>query len=351
MNNRCENQRAWNGILITMTLAFLLACNNGDDPAPAAQKTCKLVYEKNTTSGPSNPGVTFTNTISNTSAYDERGNRLTQSLSNTINYSDGKSYRRSGSYTYQYDVNDFLTRLLVQQSETDAMGKTTMQSNDITYEYSNNRLSKSTHVSTADGATTTASILYEYDGQGRLTKYTNMQNNSYSKFEYLGNNTYKITRVDMNGNSTTPFIEFNGAGLVVKSIVTQFGSTTEERYQYNADGLVIRHESYDDGKPRSAMATEYDTKNHPYPKNFIEIKGHPTIPGTGPGVNYLHNVTRMTSYVGNATNGQWDLKEDVSYTYEYNGQNLPVSGTSKTLNNDGDEISTGTMELDYQDCL
>ena len=350
MNNRCENQRVWNGILITTILVLLWACNNGDDPAPAVQKGCKLVYEKNTTSGPSTPGVTFTNTSSNTTAYDERGNRITQSLSNTISYSDGKSYLRSGSYAYQYDANDFLIRLLVQQSETDIAGKTTMQSNDITYEYINNRVSKSTYVSTANGATTTTASLYEYDGQGRLTKLTNTQNNSYSKFEYLGNNTYKITRVDMNGNSTSPFLEFNGAGLVVKSIVTQFGSTTEERYEYNADGLVTRRETYDDGKPRSAVTMEYDNKNHPYPKDFTEIKGHPKIPGTGPGANYVHNVTRMKSYEGNATNGQWDIKEDVSYTYDYNSQNLPVSGTTKTLNKDGAEISTGTLELDYQDC-
>jgi YD repeat-containing protein len=288
--------------------------------------------------------------MTNTSSYDERGNRLTQSLSTTINYSDGKSYLRSGSYTYQYDANDFLVRLLVQQSDTDISGTTTMQSNDITYEYSNNRLSKSTHVNTANGATTTTSFLYEYDGQGRLTKLANMQNNSYSKFEYLGNNSYKITRVDMNGNSNSPFLEFNGAGLVVKSIVTQFGSTTEERYEYNADGLLIRRETYDDGKPRSAVATEYDNKTHPYPKSFTEIKGHPTIPATGPGANYLHNITRMKTYDGNATNGRWDIREDVSYSYEYNSENLPVSGTSKTLNKNGDEISTGTMELDYQDC-
>jgi len=350
MNNRCENQRVWNGILITMTLAFLAACNNGDDPAPLVQKDCKLVSEKNTTSGPFTPGVTFTNTALNTTTYDDGGNRLEASISSTISYSDGKSYRRSGSYTYQYDANDFLIRLLVQQSETDLDGKTTNQSNDITYEYTNNRVSKSTYVSTANGTTTTTASLYEYDGQGRLTKLTNVQNNSYSKYEYLGNNTYKITRVDMNGNTSSPFIEFNGAGLVVKSIVTQFGSTTEDRYQYNAEGLVIRHESYDDGKPRSAMATEYDNKKNPYPQSFTSTKGHPTIPGTGPGVNFLHNVTRMTSYVGNATNGAWDLTEDVSYTYEYNSQNLPVSGTSKTLNEDGEEISKGTMELDYQDC-
>ena len=90
--------------------------------------------------GPHAPGVTFTNTNSTTNGYDERGNKITQSLSTTINFSDGKSQRRSGSYTYQYDANDFLLRLLVQSSETDITGSTTMQSNDHSYEYSNNRL-------------------------------------------------------------------------------------------------------------------------------------------------------------------------------------------------------------------
>ena len=350
MENQCENQRVGKGILFPGILVFLLACNNGDDPAPAAEKFCKLVSETTTTSGPYIPGVTFTNTMMSTSGYDERGNRVTQSLSTIISYSDGKTYRRSGSYVYQYDANDFLLRVVVQQSETSIDGSTTMQSNDNSYEYDQNRVSKSKHSSTANGATTTGTTLYEYDGQGRLTKFTNAENNSYSKFEYLGNNTYKITRVDLNGNTTSPFIEFNGAGLVVKSIVTQFGSTSEERYQYNADGLVIRNESYDDGKPRSAVEMEYDDKNHPYTKSFTQPKGHPSIPSIGPAAIFLHNVTRMKRYVGNTTNGQWDLNEDVSYTYGYNTQNLPTHGTLKTLDKDGEEISAGTVNFDYQDC-
>ena len=350
MDNRCGRLRVRKGILFASILILLCACDNGDDPAPVAEKFCKPVSETTTTSGPSTPDVTFTNTTVNTNAYDERGNRITQSLSTIINYSDGKTYRRSGSYVYQYDANDFLLRVLVQQSETDFTGSTTTWSNDVSYEYDQNRVSKAIHFSTASGTTKTSTTLYEYDGQGRLTKFTNAENNSYSKFEYLGNNTYKITRVDLNGNTTSPFIEFNGAGLVVKSIVTQFGSTTEQRYQYNADGLVVRNESYDDGKPRSAMEMEYDNKNHPYAKSFTQPKGHPTIPSTNPGTNFLHNVTRMKRYEGNATNGQWDLTEDVTYTYEYNTQNLPTNGNLKTLDKDGKEISTGTVNFDYQDC-
>jgi YD repeat-containing protein len=338
------------GILFVGSIILLLGCSNGDDPSPAAQESCRLVSETTTTTGPSSPGVTFTNTQTHTASYDGRGNRISESLTNNYAFSDGKVHRRSSSYNYQYDANDFVLRILVQQSETDAAGSTTMQSTDNSYEYDKGRVVKYISVSTANGTSATSTLQFEYDGQGRLIKLTNTTNNSYSKFEYIGDHAYKITRVDMNGNSTSPFIEFNGAGLIVKSITTQEGSTTEWRYEYNADGLQTRSELYYDGKPHRAEDFEYDNKDHPYTKGFAPAKGLPIIPAQGPAPNYRHNVTRSTNYSGNPANGQWELKEDIHYTYEYNSKNLPTSVTSETVDKNGAEISTGTIELEYQDC-
>ena len=40
-----------------------------------------------------------------------------------------------------------------------------------------------------------------------MIKFTNTVNNSYATCEYIGDHAYKITGVDMNGNSNSPLIE------------------------------------------------------------------------------------------------------------------------------------------------
>lgn len=350
MKTLCEYLQIKKGIFLVTIFVFLLACSNGDDPSPPVEKFCRIVSETSTSSGPFTPDITFTHNVTNTNAYDERGNNTNKGFTNTYNYSDGKTLRSSSTHNQEYDTNDFLQRTFVQNSTTYLDGQTTNSSADVRYEFADNRVSKANSISTSNGIATTSSTSYEYDSQGRLIKLTN-NNNSYAQFEYIGDHGYKITRVDKNGNSSAPFIEFNAAGLIVKSIVTDIEnqSTTEHRFEYNADELEIRRETYFDGKPFNAEEKEYDTKKHPYAKSFPAPKGHPAIPSTLPSPNYKHNVTKLTRFTGNVGNGQWDLKEVVTYTYEYNSQDLPVKVTAKTKDKDGVE-TTETTILEYQDC-
>jgi hypothetical protein len=347
MKNLCGTHRL--DLLVASILIFLMACNNGDDPAPVNQGGCKLQSEMLTGSGPAGMGVTFTHTVTSSYTYDDKGNNVNWGTTNNYNYSDGKSIRLSSTRTQEYDNDDFVTRSFSQSSSTYQDGKTSVNSNDVTYTYANGRLSKATYISTADGVSNTNSNEYKYDSQGRIVEIRS-STNAYVKFDYIGATGYKVTRVDINGNSATPLLEFNGAGLIVKTVDTQFGVTDEQRYQYNAEGQMIRIERYTNGKPTSADETEYDNKESTFSLVAKLPKGHPKVPTVnGSGVN-KHNPTKVTRFQGNPDNGQWEAKEVVTYMYEYNGNNFPTKATIKTVDKDGIEISTETNIIAYEGC-
>jgi hypothetical protein len=336
--------------LITL-IPVLWGCNNGDDPVPM-QPGCKITSEEATTSGgQGGGGVNYTYTRSSRYAYDEAGNKKSQSLSVVYNYNDGTSMRRTTTYNYEYDANSFLTRALIQSSDTYQDGSTSNSSNDNTYEYENGRL-KIANLKTIDnqGIVTDNKMVYEYDQQGRITRFTNANTNAYSQFEYIGAHAYKITRVSATGSISSPLLEFDAQGLVTKSIVTdEFGQTTERRYAYNNEGLVTRYETYDNGKASLATEVEYDNKSNPLKMATQAFKGHPDIPSTNPASKLLHNTARQRNFTGNAA-GQWEIQNQTEYQYDYNAQDLPVKAVAKTTDKDGVELPTETTLLEYQDC-
>lgn len=65
----------------------------------------------------------------------------------------------------------------------------------------------------------------------------------------------------------------NSNGQLTKSIDMEGGHTKERRYDYNADGDLVREEFYIDGKPYQATSYEFDDKVSPSAASNPRPKG------------------------------------------------------------------------------
>ncbi len=347
-------------IVLVATLTLLAACSSNDDPAPAAPGTttpppvtpsvCKVTTQTASGTGRESATITYTYTYTINYGYDDKGNQTSMNATYKYTYSDGKTANSTSSTSRQFDNNDFLLRSVMQYASTDRDGVASSQSSTSEYTYENDRLSKETTSTTNNGKVKDYNFTYEYDTDGRVTKASTTYDNSYTKFEWSGNKLQKMTRVDMYGNSTSPFLEFNAQGWLTKSIETYGGGSTDEmRYEYNAEGDNIRTERYINAKPSSAWTNEFDTKENPFLLMYKKYKGHPTVPHTQPEYAPKHNLTKSTYYGASAT-GQWEVASTTIYTNDYNARNFPVDVIVKTLDKNGVQTSSYRTSYQFMDC-
>lgn len=333
-------------IIVCVAAIFSHACNNSDDePAPALPVVCRLTTQ--TTNGSIGTTATFKRSSINT--YDEKGNKISLSIDHNYDYTNGDKEIITGSTAYTYDDAGFLLRRVNQETKSDKDGLVSTSSYDIAFEYQNERLSKENFTGAYNGATTSYSLLYEYDSEGRIIKYSNTKSNAYNKYEYAGDRILRITYVDAVGNSRSPFIEYNSKGQLVKSIDTQNANTTEWRYEYNTEGDLIRNERHVNGKPYEAVTFEFDNKVNPYKVTSAPFRGHPEFPDIQAYPDYNHNVTKTTYYSGNAA-GQWEQGSTSVNTYTYNSNDVPTENISKTFDKLGAQYSSELSTLQYQGC-
>ncbi|HKZ38913.1 MAG TPA: hypothetical protein VJ184_14725 [Chryseolinea sp.] len=344
-------------VLFIGVVTFLVSCSDDDDATPSTAavippppSVCKVKSQTTSGSGIESATVTYTYTFAFTHTYDADGNQINSNSTYNYNYSDGKTAASTIAEKNVFDKNGFILSKTSQYSSTSKDGTVSNSSNDFVYTYDKDRLIKESVTSIRDGKTQDYSFSYEYDIDGKLTKFISTYDNSYAKFEWNGNILQKMTRVDQFGNTNTPFLEYNQDGLLVKSIETRSGSTDEFRYQYDAEGQQIRFERYINAKPSSAYTNEYDNKDNPFKQLYGKFKGHPTIPGTQSVYAPKHNVTKSVYYNANTTTGQWEVYNTTLYTNDYNGRNLPVEVISKTLDKDGKQTNTHRISYTYQDC-
>jgi YD repeat-containing protein len=336
-------------------ITFLISCSDDDEatPAPAVippPSVCKVKSQTTSGSGTESATVTYTYNFAFNHTYDPAGNMLSSNSTYNYNYSDGKTAASTISEKNVFDENGFILNKTSQYSSTGKDGTASNSSNEHVYTYEKDRLTKESVNSIRDGKTKDYSFSYEYDIDGKLTKFTSTYDNSYIKFEWNGNILQKMTRVDQVGNTNTPFLEYNQAGLLVKSIETRGSTTDEYRYQYDADGQEIRFERYINAKPSSAYTTEYDNKDNPFKQLYGKFKGHPTLPDTRSEYSPKRNITKSVYYTANITTGEWEVSNTTLYTNDYNGKNLPVEVVSKTLDKTGKQTNTHRISYVYQDC-
>jgi antitoxin component YwqK of YwqJK toxin-antitoxin module len=282
--------------------------------------------------------------------YDEKGNQTESSTQYNNTYSNGKKSTSASKASMQYDADNFLVRTerVYNSTDADGLSSTSLASEEFTY--ADGRLTKRTVTSTDNGKSASFVNQYEYDAEGKLIKYSNTYNNSAMTFTYSGKIVQKITVTDAGGNVTSPFVQFNDKGALVKSIDTRGGSSDENRYEYTADGQIAREERYINGKPSSATIYEYDTHRNPDWYTYARPKGHPVLPDIRANYIWINNVVRVTYLGHNAEETDFETAASSFYVYDYNAKGFPTAHTLTTSNAAGAPQSTNTVTYEYINC-
>jgi len=214
------------------------------------------------------------------------------------------------------------------------------------YEYQNGRITKNSTEARYDGTLTHTYIsLYEYGVDGTLIKYTNSTISgtftSSSEFDFK---TKKLVMTGYTGAKTEGELDANG--YLIKEINL---AGIERRYQYDAEGNLIRKEEWSKGKLNNATVYEYDDKVNPnYAINAVQVfKGFPDLKMYR--IIYpIHNYTKETNFaVDNA--GKEILSSSKNYAMQYNASGYPTSVTIVESNSLGTVVSNTTTTNAYSD--
>jgi hypothetical protein len=338
-------------VLLITGLCLVTACKDDDDADPSVNgSTCRVSKQTTTAKVYIGTPDEYSYTAVFAYEYDDKGNQLGNAIQYTNTYKDGKKSSSTSNTSLQYDANGFLLRSVRQASGTDREGVTSNSSSNEEFTYENGRLIKSAYSNTDNGKTTSYVYLYEYDGAGKVVKYSNTYNNSSTAITYNGNVVQKITTTDGAGNVTSPFLQYNDKGWLTKSIETWGGGTDEFRYEYTAEGQVAREERYINSKPSSGTIYEFDTRENPNAYTYSPPKGHPIIPSTRPTFLQLHNITRATYLEPNAEGTGFQNRASTLYVYDYNAKGFPVSQTLTTTTTAGVVDSSNNTTFEYTNC-
>lgn len=334
-----------------MGLGMAMSCNDDDDAEPSGEEpACRVVKETITTQANAASPDGYMYTAVFTYAYDDKGNKIESTSQYNYTYNSGEKPTSTSSTSMQYDADGFLLRTVRQYHSTDKAGVSSNSSANEEYTYENGRLIKEAVTSIDNGKQTSYLFQYEYDGAGKLIKFSNTYNNSSTTITYNGNIIQKITETDAGGNVSSPFLQYNDKGWLIKSIETWGGGTDEFRYEYTADGQVAREERYINSKPSSGTIYEYDTRENPNRYTYPQPKGHPIVPGTRPNFIYLHNITRTTYLEPNAEVTAFQTRGSSLYVYDYNAKGFPTGYTVTTTNNLGTVENSSTLTYEYSNC-
>lgn len=324
--------------------------DDGDTDPSIEESACRAVKQTTTAQVYIGTPNEYSYTAVFSYEYDDKGNQIGSTVQYTNTYTDGKKASSTSNTSMQYDTDGFLLRTVRQYNSTDKDGVTSNSSTNEEYTYENGRLIKSAVTSVTDGKPGNYVSQYEYDGAGKLIKYSNTYNNSSTAITYNGNIIQKITTTDGAGNVTSPFLQYNDKGWLTKSIETWGGGTDEFRYEYTAEGQIAKEERYINSKPSSGTIYEYDTRENPSRYIYGRPKGHPTVPGTRPNFLQLHNITRVTYLEPNAEGTAFQNRASTLYVYDYNAKGFPINQTLTTTNTKGEVDSSNATTTEYTNC-
>ena len=340
-------------VMFSGVVATMLSFQNYDHapaatPVPTAISQCKIQALSISGAATESAMATYTYDFVFNYTYDQNGNQTGQTATYKRKSSDGKMSTTSNSTSNQFDGNNYIIRQVVQSGSPGKDG--TVSTTNVEYTYVNERLIKEDHNAVDNGKSRNYSVSYEYNIEGKLTKLSSTSNNSYTKYEWNGKKLQKITNVDRNGNITSPLLEYDNDGRLIKSIKTSEGSSDEFRYQYNAEGQIVRYEQYLNTKRSTAFTSEYDNKENPLPLMYPALKGHPSVPRVRAEPKYKNNAVKEVTYAGDPATEEWKVIGTSLYTYDYNNKNLPTEVVGQTLDSNGILTNITRASYVYQDC-
>jgi hypothetical protein len=346
----CAGSARFFSALLIIALGIATSCKDDADNGPSTDSGCRVSQETNTTQVNAGTPQGYTYKAVFKYQYDEKGNQIESTVQYNYTYNSGEKPHSTSSSSMQYDADGFLLRVVRQYNATNKEGVTSNTSANEEYTYANGRLIKQSVSSTDNGKTSSYIFQYEYDGDGKVIKFSNTYNNTSTTVTYSGNIVQKITITDAGGNVSSPFVQYNDKGLLIKAIETWGGGTDEYRYEYTAEGQMAREERYINSKPSSGSVIEYDTQETPYRHTYARPKGHPTLPSTRPSTPQIHNFARTTYLEANADASAFQTRASTLYVYDYNDKGYPTGFTQTTTTSKGAVESSSTVTYEYANC-
>ena len=325
-------KRVFSAILFLAVLAGFNSCKKENSPGNAASN-CKITAILTNGSGDLQSADPYTSITNEKIDYNDKNLQSGFTSQSSTLYKSKKTATYSYSNNYQYDANGFVIKQVAQSSSTDKAGVYTSNNYTTMFEYTNNRLTKSTStgVSITGGKTvnSTGTVTYEYTTDGKLSKYANVysgsdgsSSNGFVLYEYSNG---KVSKYSYSSGSSiiTPLIELNSQGYVTKLVT----STDETRNTYDAEGNRIRQEQWSGGKKTDIRIITLDNKQNAYALYAQPLKGQPDFSFFSGHFNissFTHNVTR-DEYIYVSPAGVEIPQGHSDYTYQYNGNNLPTA--------------------------
>jgi hypothetical protein len=341
-------------LLLSMIMILITSCQKNEN-SPTNTIKCKLT--ESATSGQfdingTDPG---TYTQSQKLEYNDKNlisGRSTQQANKT---KSNKTYMYSTSESFQYNADGFLVKQISQGSTKDYSNINSTYSSSITYEYTNSRLTKEARATSSfDGTktvTSTINITYEYNTDGKVTKYAYTSSSSdggtssyLSTYEYTNGLLSKLSYTS-GGVITTPLIEVNSQGFITK----QVDGARELRYQYDADGNTLKTETWKNGKKTEARVYEYDDKQNVNLTSYAPFKGHPDLNFYGNDYLAAHNIIKDERLIVDGAGVEKPYGSTV-YTFQYNSNNLPTSSSTSYTGSDGKISQQSSVSYTYKDC-
>jgi hypothetical protein len=342
-------------IPVILSLLFIASCKKGENNPDNTSK-CKLT--EISTNAQFDITGTDPGTYTASQKFEYNDKNLLSGRTNQQNNKtkSNKTYTYSSSENFQYNADGFLVKQISQSSSKDYSNVSNNYSGTTNYEYTNNRLTKEARTTSYfDGSktvTSTANYSYEYNADGKVTKYAYISSSSDGStrnfsymYEYTNGILSKLTINDQ-GVVSTPLIEVNSRGLITK----QVNGTQEYRYQYDTEGSVLRTETWNGGKKKEVRVYEYDTKQNVFLTSTPQFRGHPDF-STFYGNDYLatHNLIKDERLSVDGAGMEKSTGSNV-FTYQYNSNNLPISGESTYTGSDGKISQTTSVNYTYKDC-
>jgi hypothetical protein len=337
-------------ILSVVAILVVTSCGD-DDPSDGDRLACQLSTATTDMTYKEGGNLVYNLKIVSSYTYDQNENITESEYIYDYKYTNGATAHTTSTNSNQYNDRGFLIRTVQQSNSLDAAGESrvTTGNSDLTYEH--DRVVKVAYTYTDNGVPLSYEEQFEYDNEGKLIRYTTTYNTSLTiKIEYSGKSVLKVTQTTGAGKVSSPFLQYNDKGLLVKGIDSSNGYSDENRYEYTADGNVAREERYIDGKPSGGTAYEYDTRENPYRAINSTRKGIPFIPSTRASFLFNHNYTTITSLAANDDATAFKNNGSTVYVYEYNDKNFPTTSTAKSVDSSGQETAKGTTVYTYQNC-
>ena len=305
---------------------------------------------------------------------------------------DTTRYDISFKDIYQYDVNGFLTEKIrkgliyngYSKREGTKPSPVGIISGKTTFSYQNGLLVKEEAYRKVDAQflmefvnPRTDTKLYEYDAQGKISKYRNQDADSYWGSYFLNNGKIIKSETDYYDGNAKKLVmtdEFNQWGLITQSnrpkiynVNGSFSRMTNEvgdydKFTYDGYGRRIKFDIYrQEGSVNNGILfisdnatlwriSDYQYEDTALPETTLPLpKGHPKIPDFQGNLTYNLRLTTEMSYLF-ATKEPIRRVGETLYSYTYNNEKLPVNVviTNNSYDNKGKITNTDKSVIKYE---